>query len=43
MSDFIAKAMQSGRVKPLDDAFEEFLVEREDHKGKADYFAGARN
>ena len=36
--DFLEYALKSGRVKPLEEAFKEFPVEEEDHKGNAYYY-----
>lgn len=36
--DFLEYALKSGRVKPLEDAFKDFPVEEEDHKGNAYYY-----
>ena len=36
MSEFLKKAYQSGRIKDLEDAFKEYPVEEEWHKGKAE-------
>ena len=36
-SDFLDYALKSGRIKPLEDAFKEFPVEEEYHKGNAYY------
>lgn len=36
--NFLQYALNSGRIKPLEDAFEEFPVEEEDHKGNAYYY-----
>ena len=38
MSEFLKKAYEQGRVKPLKDAFLEFPPEEEWHKGRVDYF-----
>ena len=37
-SEFLEYALKSGRVKPLEDAFIEYPVEEEDHKGNAYYY-----
>ena len=37
-SDFLEYALKSGRIKPLEDAFKDFPVEEEDHKGNAYYY-----
>lgn len=34
MSDFLEKAKKSGRIKELEEAFKEYPVEEEYHKGK---------
>lgn len=36
--NFLEYALNSGRIKPLEDAFERFPVEEEDHKGNAYYY-----
>jgi len=36
LSDFLKIAYENGRVKELEDAFEEFPVEEEWHKGKVE-------
>ncbi len=36
--DFLEYALKSGRVKSLEEAFKEFPVEEEDHKGNAYYY-----
>ena len=36
--DFLDFALKSGRVKPLEEAFKEFPVEEEYHKGNAYYY-----
>ena len=38
MSDFVKKAIARGKVLPLSEAFKEFPVEEEYHKGKIEYF-----
>jgi len=38
MSAFLKKAYSTGRVRPVSEAFEEFPVEEEDHKGDINYF-----
>ena len=38
MSEFLKKAYATGRVRPVSEAFEEFPVEEEDHKGDVNYF-----
>ena len=35
---FLEYALNSGRIKPLEKAFEEFPVEEEEHKGNAYYY-----
>ncbi len=35
---FLEYALKSGRIRELDDAFDEFPVEDEDHKGNAYYY-----
>lgn len=42
-SDFLEYALKSGRIRPLEDAFEEFPVEEEDHKGNAYYYVKEEN
>lgn len=37
-SEFLDYALKSGRVRPLEEAFKEFPVEEEDHKGNAYYY-----
>lgn len=37
-NDFLEYALKSGRIRPLEDAFKEFPVEEEDHKGNAYYY-----
>lgn len=37
-NEFLDYVLKSGRVKPLEDAFKEFPVEEEDHKGNAYYY-----
>lgn len=34
MTEFLKKAIKTGRIKPLEEAFEEYPVEKEYHKGK---------
>ena len=34
MTEFLKKAMETGRIKSLKEAFEEYPVEEEYHKGK---------
>lgn len=34
-NEFLDFVLKSGRIKPLEDAFNEFPVEEEDHKGNA--------
>ena len=36
--DFLEYALKSGRVRPVEEAFEEYPVEEEDHKGNAYYY-----
>ena len=35
---FLEYALNSGRIKPLEKAFEEFPVEEEEHKGNEYYY-----
>ena len=42
-SDFLEYALKSGRIKPLEDAFKDFPVEEEDHKGNAYYYIKEEN
>ena len=35
--DFFEYALKSGRIRPVEEAFEEFPPEEEDHKGNAYY------
>lgn len=42
-SDFLEYALKSGRIRPLEDAFKEFPVEEEDHKGNAYYYIKEEN
>jgi len=37
-NDFLDYALKSGRIRPVEDAFKEFPVEEEDHKGNAYYY-----
>lgn len=37
-NEFLDYALKSGRIRPLEEAFEEFPVEEEDHKGNAYYY-----
>lgn len=36
MSEFLEKALAKGRIKPLQEAFKEYPVEEEYHKGKVE-------
>jgi len=36
--DFIEYALNSGRIRPVEEAFIEYPVEEEDHKGNAYYY-----
>lgn len=38
MTDFLKKAIEKGRVKPVEEAFIENPVEEENHKGKLEYY-----
>ena len=38
LSDFVKEAYSSGRVKNIEEAFKEFLVEEEWHKGKIEIY-----
>lgn len=38
MSDFIKEMKKQGKIRPISEAFEEFPVELEYHKGDANYF-----
>lgn len=38
MEDFLEKAKREGRIKPASDAFREYPVDEEIHKGQVDYF-----
>lgn len=38
MSEFLKMAYKKGKVKELQEAFEEYPVENEWHKGKEDFF-----
>lgn len=37
-NDFLEYALKSGRIRPLEDAFKEFPVDEENHKGNAYYY-----
>lgn len=37
-NEFLEYVLKSDRIKPMEDAFEEFPVEEEDHKGNAYYY-----
>lgn len=36
--NFLEYALKSGRIRPMEEAFEEFPPEEEDHKGNAYYY-----
>lgn len=38
MTDFLKKAIEKGRVKPVEEAFIENPVEEENHKGELEYY-----
>lgn len=38
MTDFLKKAFEKGRVKPVEEAFKENPVEEENHQGRLDYY-----
>ena len=38
MSDFIKEMKKQGKIRPINEAFEEFPVELEYHKGNPDFF-----
>lgn len=42
MSEFLKMAYKRGRVKELQEAFEEYPVENEWHKGEEDFFLLAK-
>ena len=37
-NSFLEYALKSGRIRPVDEAFDEFPPEEEDHKGNAYYY-----
>lgn len=38
MTDFLKKAIEKGRVRPVEEAFEKNPVQEEEHQGKLDYY-----
>lgn len=38
MTEFLKKAFEKGRIKPVEEAFKENPVEEENHKGRLDYY-----
>lgn len=38
MTEFLKKAIEKGRIKPVEEAFRENPVEEEDHRGRLEYY-----